>query len=921
YVAWRDHEPIEGQFDFETKDIKKFLSICHEFGLYVYFRPGPYITNEMDTGGVPQWVLTKSTKKVRDPINNDGLLNLRTNDKDYIDATRRFFTALMSQVRPYLYTNGGPIILIGIENEFTWGAEFFEIDKWAKLPDGTWERPADQEIDIPGYMSNLRDIMHDLGVDVPLSTCPGDGTVSATGNVTGIIPMPNMYRNIPGKYTIPYSAWSVLNGMHDPNQFNGSYVDFPSGITETARDTNTLRAAIMAGFDAVFQFNIIAFHQEGHQNAILANSGDVADLDQAISFFKKFTDFTSWSFIKDFFLHPPMGFFGNTLDYYAAVSPSGVMREKFHQIRRSNLFFADFQGVIGGAGEAKRSVYRVFPDWVLKLVGLGKSYGGQDLSFVVENKLIGSPDPDVDWNERVNYFIEIAPNSSFISLYNDGVGHDAVALEQNSVIAYNHCFPKFTTLTVPIESCSSDQEADSHRRYTMILPVNVALPTGNLKIGYSTSEILTSRPNWGSGSLLVLYGSHGTQGETAFTNATLVSSNTPTQITNHGANESGSLTVSYTYDNSKPISFIVKSNISGDLTQVIIIDTYLAGKCWFPKMGNAMICGLDYLDEFMNEFPSEVSGNATVPIFTFAAPGSNGFSFGLGNLQAVNTVAGGMNSFLFESGNAPNPSVIFTTGKVARDDLEALPVTDNSRSWISIGDTPTPLENYNIATGHSWYQAQFTIPSQLLSAKNFTPSLYVPFASDFVGIYINGHYITTVNPLGTEIDSASTDDKYAFSIPKQFIVNGTNVISFRTEVWGHGSFLFFRGSLARISIGGGKFIDIPEPLAKGKIPSLGYDSVKGLQGNVTFSGLPVTNWKLYHNTRGDNLGFMNDGFDDSGWGVGSLPLTFLPGEIVWYRFVLDQGVLPSSELWNGPWNLRLQGKSAKATIYLNGRLI
>src|SRR6478609_8180101 len=53
YVAWRNHEPEEGVFDFETYDLRAFLDLAKKHGLYVYLRPGPYITNEMDGGGVP----------------------------------------------------------------------------------------------------------------------------------------------------------------------------------------------------------------------------------------------------------------------------------------------------------------------------------------------------------------------------------------------------------------------------------------------------------------------------------------------------------------------------------------------------------------------------------------------------------------------------------------------------------------------------------------------------------------------------------------------------------------------------------------------------------------------------------------------------------------------------------------------------
>ena len=81
YVAWNSVEPREGQFNFSSPNLRQFILLCKELGLYVYLRPGPYITNEMDGGGVPAWLMAKSTKK---DIAADGKPNLRTHDPDYL---------------------------------------------------------------------------------------------------------------------------------------------------------------------------------------------------------------------------------------------------------------------------------------------------------------------------------------------------------------------------------------------------------------------------------------------------------------------------------------------------------------------------------------------------------------------------------------------------------------------------------------------------------------------------------------------------------------------------------------------------------------------------------------------------------------------------------------------------------------------
>jgi beta-galactosidase GanA len=94
YVAWRNHEPVEGQFDWNSFDIKRFLSLCHKHGLWVYFRIGPYITNEQDGGGLPQWLFPKSSKQHRNADEEDGRINLRTNEKDFLKYTGLYFKEL-----------------------------------------------------------------------------------------------------------------------------------------------------------------------------------------------------------------------------------------------------------------------------------------------------------------------------------------------------------------------------------------------------------------------------------------------------------------------------------------------------------------------------------------------------------------------------------------------------------------------------------------------------------------------------------------------------------------------------------------------------------------------------------------------------------------------------------------------------------
>ena len=52
YVFWNDHEQPDGSFDFKTgnRDLAAFLKLCQEEGMWVLFRPGPYVCGGMGPG-------------------------------------------------------------------------------------------------------------------------------------------------------------------------------------------------------------------------------------------------------------------------------------------------------------------------------------------------------------------------------------------------------------------------------------------------------------------------------------------------------------------------------------------------------------------------------------------------------------------------------------------------------------------------------------------------------------------------------------------------------------------------------------------------------------------------------------------------------------------------------------------------------
>ncbi|KAI4324789.1 hypothetical protein MLD38_030245 [Melastoma candidum] len=108
YVPWNLHEPKPGELMFEgIADIISYLKLCQKLDLLVMLRVGPYICGEWDFGGFPPWLLSIEPK-----------IKLRSSDPAYSKLVDRWWSVLLPKVASFLYQNGGPVIMVQIENEY-----------------------------------------------------------------------------------------------------------------------------------------------------------------------------------------------------------------------------------------------------------------------------------------------------------------------------------------------------------------------------------------------------------------------------------------------------------------------------------------------------------------------------------------------------------------------------------------------------------------------------------------------------------------------------------------------------------------------------------------------------------------------------------------------------------------------------------
>ncbi len=126
YVFWDMHEAQPGVYDFSTgrRNLTAFLQAAADANLFVVLRIGPYVCAEWNYGGFPAW------------LRNLPNVTFRSDDAVWETAMKTFVSRVLLEVQPFLASNGGPIIMAQIENEYgnveaSYGADGKRYMKWA----------------------------------------------------------------------------------------------------------------------------------------------------------------------------------------------------------------------------------------------------------------------------------------------------------------------------------------------------------------------------------------------------------------------------------------------------------------------------------------------------------------------------------------------------------------------------------------------------------------------------------------------------------------------------------------------------------------------------------------------------------------------------------------------------------------------
>jgi len=175
YVFWIHHEEIEGQFNWTgRRDLRHFVELCAKHGMYVWVRIGPWDHGEARNGGFPDWVVQKCKTRQLDPL--------------FLSYVQRFYDQIGTQLNGLLWSNGGPVIGIQLENEYS-----------ARGPGKGAE-----------YILALRRMARTAGLEVPFYTVTGwDGAVIPSRDILPVF----------SGYADAFWSRSIKESPPNPNYF------------------------------------------------------------------------------------------------------------------------------------------------------------------------------------------------------------------------------------------------------------------------------------------------------------------------------------------------------------------------------------------------------------------------------------------------------------------------------------------------------------------------------------------------------------------------------------------------------------------------------------------------------------------------------------------------------------------------------
>ncbi len=310
YVIWIHHEEVKGQMDWTgQRDLHAFAELCSKHGMLLVARIGPWDHGEVRNGGLPDWVLAQGPTRVNDP--------------SYLVSVNHWYGEVSKKLSGELWKDGGPVIGIQLENEYS------------QRGPGAGEE----------HILKLKELALNNGLDVPLYFVTGwDNAVVPPG---AVLPLFGGYPSMPWDGSLtklpPQEAYAFrffdrvtanLGGEGNPGMFHkrqpmmGTVPYLTAEIGGGNEDTYHRRPVIHAD-DVAAMFPVLLGSGVNLYGTYMFQGGENPDGRLSTLQESQATDYPNDVPIKSYDFQAPLGEFGQE-------------RQSFRKLKVFQYFLNDF---------------------------------------------------------------------------------------------------------------------------------------------------------------------------------------------------------------------------------------------------------------------------------------------------------------------------------------------------------------------------------------------------------------------------------------------------------------------------------------------------------------------------------------------------------------------------------------------------
>jgi hypothetical protein len=311
YIIWIHHEEIEGQWDWSgNKDLRRFVQLCARHGMYVLPRIGPWSHAEVRNGGFPDWLLAKAPQT-------------RSNDPAYLSYVNLYDQQIAAQLKGLMWSEGGPVIAIQLENEY----------RGSGPTRGT------------AHILKLKELARSAGLRVPFYTVTGwDGASIPKGDV---LPVYGGYPDAPWDASIkplpPSEVYAFRFGSRVTGDMGAQNGAAPTGnAANFTTDTPFITAEMGGGMQVTYHRRpIVSADDIAAMMPVMLGSG--VNLYGSYMFHGgENPDGKLTTLQESLATHAPNDLPQKTYDFVAPIGEFGDERESLLKLKTWNYFLNDF---------------------------------------------------------------------------------------------------------------------------------------------------------------------------------------------------------------------------------------------------------------------------------------------------------------------------------------------------------------------------------------------------------------------------------------------------------------------------------------------------------------------------------------------------------------------------------------------------